>query len=371
MDIERDLHMAEGEGDWSYSSNSRRQEIVIRETKPMIENAIKEVYTALLPKTLIIADLGCSAAQNTLIFISNVIRVIADQNKCSGDGHVEVQFFLNDLPGNDFNELFRLIQNFKRLGTTDEMAHVPPLYYILGLPDSYYNRLFPCESVHLFHSSYCLHWRSQQPEGLEAWRETYLNEDNIYITKTTTPAVVKKYQELFYKDFSLFLKLRYEELVYGGQMVLILCGRKDEDVYNGYLNQLFGLVARSLQNLVLKGLVEKKKVESFNLPVYGPSVVEVKDVVMESHLFKMDHIKLIETNWDPFDDSEGDEVKNSACSSTNITKLIRSLLKSLVVCHFGETILEPLFKEFTYLVAKHLEKEKTKAAIIAMSLKKE
>ena len=66
------------------------------------------------------------------------------------------------------------------------------------------------------------------------------------------PLVVKKYQARFYKDFSLFLKLRYVELVYGGQMVLVFCGRKDEDVYNGDLNQLFGLVARSLQNLVLK-----------------------------------------------------------------------------------------------------------------------
>ncbi|WVZ90396.1 hypothetical protein U9M48_036702, partial [Paspalum notatum var. saurae] len=345
-------------------------EIFIRETKPMIENAIKEVNTALLPKTMIIADLGCFVGPNTLMFISSVIGVIADQSKSIGDGRVELQFFLNDLPGNDFNQLFRLIQNFKTLNTTDEMAHVPPLYYISGLPGSYYNRLFPCGSVHFFHSSYCLHWRSQQPEGLETWRETYLNEDNIYITKTTTPFVVKKYQELFYKDFSLFLKLRYGELVCGGKMVLIFAGRMDEDVYNGDLNQLFGLVAKSLQNLVLKGLVEKEKVKSFNLPVYGPSIAEVKEVVMKSHLFNMDRVKLFEANWDPFDDSEGDKVEDSARSSTNVTKCIRSLLKSLVVSHFGETILKPLFVEFMYLVAKHLEKEKTKFAIIAMSLKK-
>ncbi|WVZ90435.1 LOW QUALITY PROTEIN: hypothetical protein U9M48_036737, partial [Paspalum notatum var. saurae] len=338
-------------------------EIVIRETKPVIENAIKEVYTALLPKTMIIADLGCSAGPNTLMFISGVIRVIADQSKTSGGGPVELQFFLNDLPGTDFNQLFQLIQNFKKLGTTDETAHVPPLYYISGLPDSYYNRLFPRECVHFFHSSYCLHWRSQQPEGLEAWRETYLNEDNIYIAKTTMPLVVKKYQARFYKDFSLFLKLRYEELVYGGQMVLVFCGRKDEDVYNGDLNQLFGLiVAKSC----VEGPSEEGKVESFNLPLYGPSVAEVKDVVIESRLFNMDHIKLFEHNWDPFDDSESDEVEDSARSSTNVTKLIRSLLKSLIACHFGETILEPLFKEFMYLVAKHLEKEKTKFAIIAI-----
>jgi hypothetical protein len=67
--------------------------------------------------------------------------------------------------------------------------------------------------------------------------------------------VVKQFQKQFHKDFSLFLKLRHEELVNGGQMVLIFLGRKNEDVYDGDLNQLFALVARSLQSLVLKVVV--------------------------------------------------------------------------------------------------------------------
>jgi hypothetical protein len=120
-----------------------------------------------------------------------------------------------------------------------------------------------------------------------------------------------------------------------------------------------------------QGIVEKEKLESFNLPIYGPSVGEVKELVMQSHLFNMDLIKQFEANWDPLDDSEGDDVEDSARSSMNIAKCIRSILKSLIVCHFGETILDAWFAEFRCLVAKHLEKEKTKFTIIAMSLKKE
>jgi hypothetical protein len=126
----------------------------------MVENAVKEVYTTLVPKTMIIADLGCSAGPNTLLFISTVISIV-EQCKSSGDDSVELQFFLNDLPSNDFNELFRSIEKFKRPNSPGETAHLPPSYYIMGLPESYYNRLFPQESVHLFHSSFCLHWRSQ------------------------------------------------------------------------------------------------------------------------------------------------------------------------------------------------------------------
>jgi len=127
----------------------------------VVENAIIEVYTTLHSKTMIIGDLGCAAGPNTLLFISRVISTIVELCKSSGDDYVELQFFLNDLPGNDFNELFRSIEKFKMPNITGERANLPPLYYIHGSPESYYNRLFPRESVHLFHSSYGLHWRSQ------------------------------------------------------------------------------------------------------------------------------------------------------------------------------------------------------------------
>lgn len=377
--------MAEGEGEWSYSKNCRRQQVAVRETRPMVETAVKQVYAALLPRTMVVADLGCSAGPNTLLFISSVLSSIAAAaaEQCkppSGGGddddhHVELQFVLNDLPGNDFNHLFRSVEEEFRRAAGCERAPHPP-YYVMGLPESYYNRLFPRQSVHLFHSSYCLQWRSQEPEGLEAWRKPCLNEDNIYIARTTTPSVAKLFQEQFQKDFSLFLKLRHEELVHGGRMVLIFLGRKNEDVYSGDLNQLFALVATALQSLVLKGLVEKEKLESFNLPVYGPSVGEVEELVTRSGLqFSMDLIKQFEMNWDPFDDSEGDNdvvvVEDSARSSVNVAKLIRSVLKALVVRHFGEAVLDACFAEFGRLVAEHLGKEKTKFTTIAMCLKKE
>nr|ACG34562.1 benzoate carboxyl methyltransferase [Zea mays] len=385
MDIRRDFHMAEGEGEWSYSKNCRRQQVAVRETRPMVETAVKQVYAALLPRTMVVADLGCSAGPNTLLFISSVLSSIAaaaGAERCkppSGGGddddhHVELQFVLNDLPGNDFNHLFRSVEEEFRRAAGCERGPPPPPYYVMGLPESYYNRLFPRQSVHLFHSSYCLHWRSQEPEGLEAWRKPCLNEDNIYIarSRTTTPSVAKLFQEQFQKDFSLFLKLRHEELVHGGRMVLVFLGRKNEDAYSGDLNQLFALVATALQSLVLKGLVEKEKLESFNLPIYGPSVGEVEDLVTQSGLFSMDLIKQFEMNWDPLDDSEGDDVvEDSARSSMNVAKYIRSVLKSLIVRHFGEAIIDAWFAEFRRLVAEHLEKEKTKFTTFAMCLKKE
>jgi hypothetical protein len=72
-----------------------------------------------------------------------------------------------------------------------------------------------------------------------------LNAENIYIANTTPRFVVKLYQEQFSHDMLLFLRLRYEELVFGGQMVLTFLGGKNEDVYQGDLNHLsFGITCK-------------------------------------------------------------------------------------------------------------------------------
>ena len=73
----------------------------------------------------------------------------------------EVQFFLNDLPGNDFNLIFRSLQQLQDLGAEEEDEAVALPCYVAGLPGSFYTRLFPCQSVHLFHSSFGLMWRSK------------------------------------------------------------------------------------------------------------------------------------------------------------------------------------------------------------------
>ncbi|KAK1682462.1 hypothetical protein QYE76_043310 [Lolium multiflorum] len=305
--------------------------------------------------TMVVADLGCSSGPNTLLFVSEVIGVIRANNRKSEDAcAVDVQFFLNDLPGNDFKILFRSLEHYDNLRGGNE----PPSYYIAGLPGSYYRKLFPRESVHLFHSSYALHWRSKVPEELSS--RTHLNEDNIYIGKTSPPIVIKFFQEQFQQDFELFLTLRSRELVNGGRMLLTFLGRKSEEMLmHGEVGIVYELVAKSLRSLVLK-----EKLDSFNVPYYAPSVKEVKTLINKNSLFDIEHIKLFESNWDPQDDSEGDVVLDCAISGANVAKCIRAVLEPLIVDHFGEDIIEELFMVYASNVAKHLEKGKGKYPII-------
>uniref|UniRef100_A0ACD6AN28 Uncharacterized protein n=1 Tax=Avena sativa TaxID=4498 RepID=A0ACD6AN28_AVESA len=363
------VRMATGNGDNSYAANSRLQEKAILETRPVLCKAIEDVYTSLSTRrsTIVVADLGCSSGPNTLLVVSEVIRAIRDcAHKSEEREHgLEVQFFLNDLPGNDFNLVFRSLEHFENPSGKEE---APP-HYVAGLPGSYYGKLFPRQSVHLFHSSYSLMWRSKVP--LELSSCTHLNEGNIYIGKRTPPSVIKLFQEQFRKDFELFLTLRSRELVSGGRMLLTFIGRKSEEMLmHGDVTTVFELVAKSLCSLVQKGCVKKEKLDSFNLPYYAPSVKEVKALINKNGLFNIEHVKLFESNWDPQDDSEGDDVLDCTNSGANVAKCIRAVLEPLIVDHFGEDIIEELFMVYASIVAKHLEKAKAKYPIIMVSLKK-
>ena len=116
--------------------------------------------------------------------------------------------------------------------------------------------------------------------------------------------------------------------------------------------------------------MEKEKLDSFNLPVYAPSMDEVKAVVEQSQQFDMNHIKLFETNWDPYDDSEGNDVHDSVQSGINVAKCLRAVMEPLFAIHFGESVLDELFKKFAYNVTLHLDTEKTKYSVITLSLKR-
>ncbi|KAG2653571.1 anthranilate O-methyltransferase 3-like [Panicum virgatum] len=382
MKVERDLHMSRGDGETSYASNSRLQEKSILKTRPVLHEAVAAARASASLSSaaaMVVADLGCSSGPNTLLVVSEVLGAVATGGRREAEElrlvtggqqpqppAQHVQFFLNDLPGNDFNLVFQSLELFKKLAARDKRDSLPP-YYVAGLPGSFYTRLFPDRSVHLFHSSYSLMWRSKVPEELA--RGTVLNEGDIYIWESTPPPVVKLYRKQFQEDFSLFLKLRHKELASNGQMVLAFLGRKNQDVLRGEVSYMWGLLAQALQSLVKEGLVEKEKLDSFNLPFYAPSVDEVRDVIRQSEAFDINHIHLFESNWDPQDDlDDGDLVLDSAQSGANVAQCIRAVIEPLVAHHFGEHILDDLFEIYARNVAAHLRKVKTKYPVIVLSL---
>ncbi|XP_057456029.1 S-adenosyl-L-methionine:benzoic acid/salicylic acid carboxyl methyltransferase 3-like [Lotus japonicus] len=222
------------------------QQKVISLTKPIREEAVTSLYRSTFPRSLAIADMGCSSGPKTLFVVSETIKVVEMLCQELNLKSPEYKVFLNDLPGNDFNNIFKSLDNFKEKLSDEVKSRIIGPCYFYGVPGSFYGRVFPNQSLHFVHSSYSLHWLSKVPEAVDN------NKGNIYISSTSPSNVVKAYYKQFQGDFSVFLKCRAEELVEGGHMVLTFVGRRSDNPCSKECCYIWELLATTLNDLVMQ-----------------------------------------------------------------------------------------------------------------------
>ncbi|CDY69068.1 BnaC03g71140D [Brassica napus] len=334
------LCMSGGEGDNSYSTNSLLQRRALAKAKPVLVKNIKELMMGLsFPKYIKVADLGCSSGQNTFFAMSEIINTTNVLCQKWNQNPPEIDCCLNDLPNNDFNTTFKFIHSFKEKNLTCKAP-----YFVSGVPGSFYSRLFPRKSLHLVHSSYGLHWLSKVPEGLEK------NKMSVYITASSPLSAYKAYLKQFQRDFTTFLKLRSEEMVSNGRMVLTFIGRNNMDnPLHRDCCHFWTLLSKSLHDLVVEGLVSASKVDSFYMPFYDPSKEEVKEIVGIEGSFE---IKDLEAHEYDLGHCNQDGSKRSK-SGKNEANYIRAVSEPLLVAHFGNAIISRLFNKFAHHVSQH------------------
>ncbi|XP_010423587.1 PREDICTED: salicylate/benzoate carboxyl methyltransferase-like isoform X1 [Camelina sativa] len=352
------LCMSGGDGDNSYSTNSLLQRRVLSKAKPVLIKNTKELMINLnFPRYIKVADLGCSSGQNTFLAMSEIINTINVLCQERNQDPPEIDCCLNDLPNNDFNTTFKFIQFFNEKNTTSK-----ELYFVSGVPGSFYSRLFPRRSLHFVHSSYGLHWLSKVLEGLEE------NKMSVYIKNSSPLSTYKAYLNQFQRDFMTFLKLRAEEMVSNGCMVLTFIGRStiDNPLHRDCCH-FWTLLSKALSDLVVEGLVSASKVNSFYIPFYDPNEKEVKEMVEKEGSFE---IKDLETHGYDLGHCNQDETKRSK-SGKNEANYIRAVSEPLLVAHFGDAIINILFNKFAHHVSQHAScKNKTTVSIVVSLTRK-
>ncbi|KAL2337250.1 hypothetical protein Fmac_011696 [Flemingia macrophylla] len=288
--------MNSGMGETSYAKNSMLQKKVMLKVKPILEESIKRFLSSTnFGSNLRIADLGCSSGSNTFVVLYDIITIINNTKvSLNRDAPAYVlQVYLNDLFENDFNNITKLLPNFyqKLTETGDKVSKC----FVHTTPGNFFGRLFPNNYMHFFHSSYSVHWLSQPPEELTKGVEA-LNTGNTYITTTSSPTVYKAYFEQFQRDFKVFLRSRYDELK--------PCG--------------------------IMGLVEEAKLDSFNLPIYGPTIEEVRQVIETEGSFILETLKTFKIGWDAnIEEEVGDYVLNNKMRGEFKAKSILDLFLNL------------------------------------------
>ncbi|KAK9101111.1 hypothetical protein Scep_024541 [Stephania cephalantha] len=139
MEVNRVLHMNGGVGEASYASNSSLQRAVITMVKPILEETILDLVSDeafLASKVLCIADLGCSSGPNSLSVISHIVDTITTTCHKQHRQPPEFQVLLNDLPGNDFNTVFKSLPSFY-----DKLKRVVPRAYYEQFKHDFYSFL--------------------------------------------------------------------------------------------------------------------------------------------------------------------------------------------------------------------------------------
>ncbi|KAF0903100.1 hypothetical protein E2562_024576 [Oryza meyeriana var. granulata] len=238
--------MNPGQGETSYARNSTIQKTEQDRMKTMINEAIPSLCvltSTSLQKSMTIADLGCSSGPNALTLVTAIVDGIYRHCVQHSQLLPEVSVFLNDLPDNDFNSVATSLATLKHI--YEDLAD--PVVITGMIPGSFYERLFPCGSLHFVCSSNSLHWLSKAPEDLKEGRIPMYDMDE-HLRLSRSAVVADAYARQFRKDFTKFLSLRAQELVPGGQMVISLHGRCSDNP-SSKSNQAWKVVAVALSDM--------------------------------------------------------------------------------------------------------------------------
>ncbi|CAN1122385.1 Probable methyltransferase TCM_000168 [Linum perenne] len=352
-EIQRVLHMKGGLGEGSYAHNSKIQSAYLSKAVPVLDQAVLDFCDANLPfvGSINIADLGCSSGPNSLFAVAQITSIIT--RSCSRFGRPPPEFsvFLNDLPGNDFNAIFVSLPAFQAKLKAEHglIGHC----FVSGVPGSFYGRLFPSNSLHLVHSGQCLHWLSQVPPELTDKLNPLINKGKVFISKTSSPAVIEAYKSQFQRDFSAFLAARSKEVIPGGRMVFQFKGRRIEDPAPDESCLLWDYLGLAFQELVSEGVIAEEKLDSYNTPYYEPYTEEVRGEVEREGSFAVERL---ETMVIPFDGCNGGmEKRDREITAMNTGKSIRAVNESMIRSHFGGEVgggvLDVLFQRFCRIMA--------------------
>ncbi|KAK4736335.1 hypothetical protein R3W88_000032 [Solanum pinnatisectum] len=282
--------MKSGDGVYSYTKNSSSQRKFADNAKVMIREAIIENLDVQI-KTFLIVDMGCSIGQTHFL-------------QCKIFPEIEFHVFFNDHVTNDFNILFKSL-------FSDQKP-----YFASAIPGSFYGRLFPSCSLHI-----------APKELIDMKNKRRIHYDGAFIE------VWNAYVTQFHKDMGVFLSARADEIVPGGLIVLILPAIPSEIPYSKIGYKMFTFLESSLIDMVNEGMLDESLVDSFNVPVYFPSIEDMTKVVEKNDFFSIEKIELTYPKSKLVDEAD---------AKTLIINLT-AVLQQLFINHFGNKITEEIF----------------------------
>jgi hypothetical protein len=231
------------EGHGYYNAHSELQARSAEEADGVLGRALAAV--ALPGGVLTVADFGSSQGRNSMRQTALVLDRIAAR---TGSDR-EVMVVHTDLPGSDFTSLFTLLET-----APDSYLRGRRQAFASAIGRSFYERLLPGGSLSFGWSSFALHWMSSLPLRLPThiWAIAATEQEDRALAAVSAA------------DWRTFLRHRAEELLPGGQLVLIM-GALDGSGASG-LEPLMDMANNVLRGVVADGRLSADVYAAMTIP---------------------------------------------------------------------------------------------------------
>ncbi|CAM6128052.1 unnamed protein product [Calypogeia fissa] len=337
--LQKVFPMAGGHGEESYTKNSGLQALVTNATVLALFEALEQVTLPSNGSPVVVADLGCSSGPNTIVDVARIVDKLRERLPAED---TEFQAYFNDLPSNDFNNLFQLLSNDSRAKD----------FHTAGVPGSFFGRLFPKASVHVFHAAVSGHWLSKVPDAVLDKESAAYNKGRSWI-RNAPSAVTRCFQQQALEDLKSFLLARAAELAPGGLLFFYPIGRTTSDPnesMNDFLDNLQPDLDEILSDLVAEGLLTEEQHDTFNIPVYQRSIDDIKEALeCCGSMFN-----LVITKMHKFNIAEGLETTDATDRAKQLKGAYKAVYNSKVEAQFGKTVADVIWQRYENMLVKKL-----------------
>jgi hypothetical protein len=214
-------------------------------------------------RSIVIADYGASQGHNSLGPMQTGIDAL--RRRCGAQTPISVVH--TDLPSNDFASLFTTLENDPQSylrGSSDVFA--------FGAGRSFYEQIFPAACATLGWSSITVHWLSAVPAPVR---------NHIFTPFASQPERAQLARRAA-EDWRRFLAHRSDELVPGGQLVIVGSGA-DADGRSG-AEALMELANSALGQMVDEAALRGDEYEHMVIPTYYRTRREFTDALDDPSL---------------------------------------------------------------------------------------
>jgi len=235
-----------------YAQHSAVQHSAERYAMPMLARALEAVVLPADGAPFRAADLGAAAGTNSL----EPMRAVVDGVRARTGTDTPVTVVHTDILANDFNALLSNV-----LTTPGSYATAPGVF-AFAEARSFYERLFHAGELHLAWSAIAVHWLSRVPEPIP---------EHIFSSRATG-AVRAALERQSRRDWAAFLTHRADELVPGGQLVVV-GGAAADDGASG-AEGLMDAADAELVELVGDGLLDAAEYARMTIPTWNRTRAE-------------------------------------------------------------------------------------------------